>query len=423
MQFVANGQRRTIRLGKMSAKLADSFKGHIEGLLAAIAINATPDLETLKWANGLDQAMAERLAGFGLIPKREHLTATTLGQHLAQWLASRPAGTKESTRTVYGHTIRCLKAFFNETKSISEITNTDAVAWSNWLRHDEGEALAENTARRRCGYARQIFKEAFQDGLISRNPFSDSRIRTAVGGSGADRNRYVTVEEFATILEWCPNDEWRAIVTLARVAGVRVPSEIEPLTWADVAWDRGRMFVRSPKTEHHDGQDAREVPLFPEVRTELDRLWHALPELTPAEAPIFGRVRFDKNLRTQFEKIVRRAGVRKLPKPFVNLRASAACDLVDRFGIRAAKEWLGHSAAVMLKHYDRGASDQTFERAAGITFFSKAQQNAQQQAAILPRNASQVHSAENKKARNFRSLPDNARTCEISEWSLLDPNQ
>ncbi len=129
MQFVANGQRRTIRLWKMSAKLADSFKGHIEGLLAAIAINATPDLETLKWANGLDQAMAERLAGFGLIPKREHLTATTLGQHLAQWLASRPAGTKESTRTVYGHTIRCLKAFFNETKSISEITNTDAVAW------------------------------------------------------------------------------------------------------------------------------------------------------------------------------------------------------------------------------------------------------------------------------------------------------
>jgi integrase len=43
------------------------------------------------------------------------------------------------------------------------------------------------------------------------------------------------------------------------------------LRWSDVNWDKGRMTVRSPRTEHHKGKDARLVPLFPEVRRELQR--------------------------------------------------------------------------------------------------------------------------------------------------------
>ena len=36
------------------------------------------------------------------------------------------------------------------------------------------------------------------------------------------------------------------------------------LRWADVDWERGRLLIRSPKTEHHEGKDSRLVPIFPE---------------------------------------------------------------------------------------------------------------------------------------------------------------
>ncbi len=361
IQFVGRDRkRRSVRLGVIPLRNAETICRHVEALAASQITGHAVDGETARWVADLSPELSERLAAVGLLQLR---ATATLGTFLANWLAARPAGTKPATRTVYGHTIRCLKKHFGDDCPLAKITPADAVAWSNWLRTKPGGSLADNTARRRCGFARQFFRDAVDDGLIPSNPFADRRIKTAVHGSAAERNRYVTLAETAAILEWCRQPELRAIVVLCRLAGLRCPSEIVPLTWEDVAWERGRLFIRSPKTAHHDGGDAREVPLFPEVRRELESLWHSLPDGTPADAAVFARVQIGTNLRTQLEKIIRRAGVKKLPKIFVNLRASAACDLVDRYGIRAAKAWLGHSAQVMLKHYDRGASENDFRRA------------------------------------------------------------
>ena len=42
---------------------------------------------------------------------------------------------------------------------------------------------------------------------------------------------------------------------LARYGGLRCPSEVVALTWADVDWERGRFLVKAPKTAHHaDGR-------------------------------------------------------------------------------------------------------------------------------------------------------------------------
>ena len=64
----------------------------------------------------------------------------------------------------------------------------------------------------------------------------------------------------------CPNTDWRTIVALCRYGGLRCPSEVLTLKWADVDWEHGRFRVHSPKTEHHPGKEVREVPLFPELR-------------------------------------------------------------------------------------------------------------------------------------------------------------
>jgi hypothetical protein len=42
------------------------------------------------------------------------------------------------------------------------------------------------------------------------------------------------------ILQTCPDAEWRLIIALSRCGGIRVPSELLPMTWADVNWEQGR---------------------------------------------------------------------------------------------------------------------------------------------------------------------------------------
>ena len=75
------------------------------------------------------------------------------------------------------------------------------------------------------------------------------------------------------VIEACPNAEWRLIFALSRYGGLRCPSEHLALRWEDVDWERNRMTVRRPKTEHHPGGVSRTVPLFPELRPHLEEVW------------------------------------------------------------------------------------------------------------------------------------------------------
>ena len=122
---------------------------------------------------------------------------------------------------------------------------------------------------------------------------------------------------------------------MSRFAGLRVPSEPCSMRWRDIDWSGNRMTVHSPKTEHHLGKGERVVPIFPELRPYLDELFAAATkgfELTvnPDDwvLPSFRREAADDgdwrgvNLRTQFKKILKRAGVTPWPRLWHNLRAS-----------------------------------------------------------------------------------------------------
>jgi hypothetical protein len=142
------------------------------------------------------------------------------------------------------------------------------------------------------GAARTMFRDAQRRKLISENPFEGMQ-----GGTkpNTERSRYVSRETIAAVLEACPHDEWRLLVHPSRFAGLRIPSEALTLSWDDVDWDKERLTVHSPKTEHHDGKSQRTIPLFPKVREYLDRLWSVAPGRgdacvleTPAGGPAFG---------------------------------------------------------------------------------------------------------------------------------------
>ena len=153
-----------------------------------------------------------------------------------------------------------------------------------------------------------------------------------------------------------------------KTPGLRCPSEVLLLRWTDINWEKGRFYVTSPKTEHHHGKEGRIVPLFPELKTELEALFFD-PESEGKEFVVNRYRRPDQNLGTTFVKIVKRAGLPAIPRPFDNMRASCSTDVYSEYGEYLESQWIGHTAKVAKDHYLQ-VRDADFERATGMGFDS-----------------------------------------------------
>ena len=136
----------------------------------------------------------------------------------------------------------------------------------------------------------------------------------------------------------------------------------------DIDWKEGRIKITSPKTEHHAGKETRLVPLFPELRPYLEEASEAAPD-----GAVYVVERYRKgsmgskgwrncNLRTQFERIIKRAGLEPWPRLFHNLRASRETELAERFPIHVVATWLGNTPEIARKHYLQ-TTDEHFQRA------------------------------------------------------------
>jgi integrase len=118
--------------------------------------------------------------------------------------------------------------------------------------------------------------------------------------------------------------------------------------------------VPCPKTEHHDGKDFRLMPLFPEIRQELESWRRDAPK--DREFVLKAAISPKTNLRTGLMKILKRAGIKPWPKLFQNLRSTRATELRDRFPSHAVAAWLGHTVKVADAHYNQ-VTDDHFRRA------------------------------------------------------------
>ena len=85
--------------------------------------------------------------------------------------------------------------------------------------------------------------------------------------------------------------------------------------------------------------------------------------LHPGAAHVITRYRSaNANLRTQLERIIRRAGLEPWPKPFQNLRSTRETELAETFPMHVVCRWIGNSEPVALKHYLQ-VTDELFRRA------------------------------------------------------------
>jgi integrase len=277
-----------------------------------------------------------------------------IGEFLDGYLNDRD-DLKPNSQLVYGHTRRTLIAFFGREKPLKDITEYDAEQWQRFLMR---QGLSKATVRKRTANAKVFFRVAVKQKLIVANTFQDLK-STSVGND--DRLYFLSRQDAQKVLDACPNTQWRLIFALCRFGGLRCPSEVLALRWQDVNWEQSRFLVHSCKTEHHEGKESRLVPIFPELRPYL---LAAFEEAEPGSKYAVTRYRkANSNLRTQLERILKKAGLQPWPRLFQNLRSTRETELAESYPLHVVTAWIGNSKAIAAKHYLQ-IRDEDFERAA-----------------------------------------------------------
>jgi integrase len=332
--------------------MAEFTKARIESLLSSALVGCSPDPEISRWVASLGDVMLNKLAAVGLIPKRQ---VVTLKNFIDGYIQSR-IDVKSGTRMSYVHVRNNLIEYFCENKILRDISAGDVDGWRLNLI---SKKLSDNTIRRRCGIAKQFFRAAIRKDFIEKNPFEGVKV---VVQPNRARMYFVTKDEAEKVLEACPDQQWRLIFALCRYGGLRCPSEVLLLKWADIDWEGRRMVVRSPKTEHHQGKDMRIVPIYPEL---LPHLQEGFELATAGTEYLITRYRKkNSNLRTSFERIICKAQLKPWPKLFQNLRSSRETELTQKFPLHVVCTWMGNSQLVAAKHYLQ-VTDEHFQMAAG----------------------------------------------------------
>ena len=340
IQFFQSGQRTTIYLGgrRYSEKTANELKDIVERLIYCRDNSQMLDKRTLVWLESATPEIRDKLAKAGLIDVPQSHTVKELWDSFLK----QKDGVKESTIGQYEYAKQRFFDHFGADEILTDLTQARMRQWKESLKG----SIAESTIAGTLTKAKAVFNWGIEAGWIDESPLTGIGRGSFVNKS---RDRIIPMEDYYSLLDKCPCQDWRVIIALARIGGLRCPSEVLRLTWNDVLWDKTRFWVTSPKTEHHDGKEGRWVPLFPELREEMEKLFYEQPEGTEF---VINRYRSDEqNLRTHFARIAKRAGLPGIPRPFDNMRMTRSNEVYNRWGAFKESEWIGHSARTRQDHY------------------------------------------------------------------------
>jgi integrase len=364
VQFTSHdGSRAAIYLGKMSQRDAEAIARHIEDLVSSNRGNQPIGRPTAVWLSGIADELYDKLAKIELVEPRDIKAVVPMGPFLDGYIASR-VDVKEASKHIWMIVAENLKTCLGAERDIASVTVADAEGFKMFLIGKM--KLAPMTVHKRLQIARMLFKAAHRRKIIAENPFAEVNAKATIPEG---RSQFVTRAEIDRVLACCKTQDWRCIVAFARYGGLRTPSETLSVRWADIDWRKGRIVITSPKTEHHAGGASRTIPLFPELRAILTEARKHAPKDAVyvvdekyRRAAMSPRGWANANLRTTFEKIVKRAGLTPWPRLFHNLRASRETELANEYPMHVVVAWFGHTQAIALKHYTR-VTDADYEAA------------------------------------------------------------
>lgn len=330
--------------------MASSMRLKVEHLVAATITGAPLPEEILHWLAGLDDSMHVKLARVGLVEPR---SSARLGDFLTKFIEGRIPELKPASIVKLEQTKAKLLEHFPVDTPLRSITPDQASDWRVWLTQKN---LSTATVKQHIGNGKTFFNEAARRQLVSESPF-----RHLAGGATASQNtRYMSPVEAEQVLDSCPNLQWKLLFGLARHAGLRAPSETHLLTWADMDFEKSRLRVRSPKTEHHLGHEQRLVPITPQLMAILQDAFDGAEEGQQSLCTM----KVGGQTNRALPRIVRAAGVPEWDDAFQTLRRSCEIEWAQTFPQYAVSKWIGHSITVSGKHYANNVPDELFAKAA-----------------------------------------------------------
>jgi len=350
-----DGLRHPMYLGKVTRPEADAIGQHLDNLVSAQQNNLGLNPHTAQWLADVTGDLREKLAAAGLC---DACASATLQVFIDDYIKSREVNTKPRTREIWGQVRRYLLEHWGVNRALRTLNAGDA---DSFVLHLKREGLGTNTSRRYIGIARQFINAAQRQHLVKDNPFKGI---SATVENDPEKFIFITPAMTTAVLNACPDAEWKIIVALGRYGGLRVPSELRNLRWADIDFTAGKMKVMSPKTEHHLGGKSRLVPLYPELQPILEEAF----KQQAAEGDVYvisaARRAAHYNPRTHLRRIIEDAGLTPWPDLFRNLRASRETELADTFPEHVVCRWMGNSKRIARKHYLH-PTDAHFQRAVG----------------------------------------------------------
>lgn len=377
VQFMGiDGKRRTIRLGRVDQKVADTVRVRVEELLSAKATGESVSPQTAHWLRSLSDMFHERLARAKLVSPREvDVTRTDLTLHeFTDAYIRRRDDLKPASVTNLRQAQAKLDEYFGQSRKVSTINIAEAGDFRRTLRKRYSEAYTAKLIVR----ARIFWRDGVDRGIVQLNAFSKVRAGSQVNTA---KQHYVDRKTIEAAIKSCVDLEWKVIIALSRYAGLRCPSEHVRLRWKDIDWNHERFMVRSPKTEKHPGKATRMVPLFPELKIHLLALYEQ--RHTEGEFVIQRTRSAAVNFRTHLLRCLREAGIQPWPRLFHNLRASCQTDLAESFPAHVVCAWIGNSEAIAQAHYLQ-TTDDHFARAVGSETSSETQNKSDANSDAVP---------------------------------------
>ena len=239
--------------------------------------------------------------------------------------------------------MRSTKIFFDrvdQEADVSEFGKSDAATFIAELDAIYSEATRAGVVRD----VSRVFSWGLANELLDRNPFAGLK-----RGSFKNKRRetFVSRADYAKLLDACPNQETRTLIALYRIGGLRKEEALRA-EWRDVDWEGGRMLVRSPKTAHI-GKPSRIIPLFPELRAELETLWELVP--VGGSPYVIAEGRNPNTVWKRVERVVFWSGLPRWERLIQNMRSSRSNEVYRDFGSIAEAEWIGHNESTAREHY------------------------------------------------------------------------
>ena len=354
-----HGRRRTITLSsrKYRERTARQLQNAVKVLInKKINNDPTQDRVTKAWVEATTPEIREKLAKFDLWNPPVQYTLEMLWDRFIHQKADKSKGTQKA----YNSVKRRFFGYFVPNDSIESVSRDVILEWKNHLF--ETDNYSEATVKGTLVHTKAAFAWAKEQEWITKNPLD--KVETGSYRNEAN-DRIITLEEYGKLLDACPTQEWRTIITLARIGGLR-PCEIANLRWTNIDWVRGCFQVFSQKLKGRKNHK-REVPLFPEIVVELSKLRSilALQTDSPPEY-IITRItdRSNTNLAYAIIPIIARAGIGPIPRPFDNMRMSRSNEIYSEHGVKEESLWIGHSTKTAKTHY-WVTTDEEFQRASG----------------------------------------------------------